>query len=409
MTNKRLRHIQKNIESKFNRGHSKHWKNSDFVDLSHDIYLKTGEHISPGTLKRISGKVKTSHDYMPQPGVQKILNTYCGEEINPGRRSLFHHFSFAPIARHVILVVFVGILAGISGYFWLTKHQPPESEIPDNYRFWAKDTIGNAYHTVTFHYDFPLRYQNEMVLDPGDGSREKLNVSDSVFTHYYRKPGLYRGRLLYKGQTLKSFQVYLKTNGWELYSTKDYQENQEKRFYPIPIKNDGAFSVTTSQVQNSGIDTTELFYTHFCYFDSLDIADDRSVELSLDVRNDVEIIQARCNHVIITLQGSNESIVLYFLKPGCTHWSKVRVAENHYNGINHDLSAFGVDFSNWRNVSVVVNQNEKTKNKIEVSIDGIEIFNDQFESSLGKFSGIEVAFTGCGAFKNPVLNGNDVS
>lgn len=346
---------------------------------------------------------------MPQPGVQKILQQYRGEEFFPGSRSLSPHLPFSPIARLVIVGIFLAILIGVAGYFRVTRHQTPQQLSPDSYRFTVKDTIGKAYHTVTFNYDFPDEYQEELVLYPGDGNQERLNPGDSVFTYYYRKPGLYNGRLQYKEQTLKNFQVFLMTNGWELYSTKDYLKDQAKRFYPIPVKNDSIFSVTTSQVQNSGIDTTELFYTHFCYSDSLDIADDKSLELSLDVRNDVEIIQARCNHVIITLRGSKESVVLYFLKPGCTHWSKVKIAENHYNGINHDLSAFGVDFSNWRDVSVVVNQNDKTKNKIAVSIDGIEIFSDQFESSLGKFSGIEVAFTGCGSFKNPVLNNQPIS
>jgi len=128
----------------------------------------------------------------------------------------------------------------------------------------------------------------------------------------------------------------------------------------------------------------------------------------MDIQNDVEIIQARCNHVIITLQGSKESVVLYFLKPGCTHWSKVRIAEKHYNGMNHDLSAFGVDFSNWRNVSFMINQEGQPKNIIHVYIDGEEIFRDQFEVPLGKISGIEVAFTGCGSFKNPLLNDNEI-
>jgi hypothetical protein len=127
------------------------------------------------------------------------------------------------------------------------------------------------------------------------------------------------------------------------------------------------------------------------------------IHLEADIRTDIEIAQARCNHVIINLVGSNERIRLYFLKPGCTRWSMIRIGEKDYDGLYHDLSSFGVDFSEWKAVSLHITRAEN-KFLLQVSVDSESVFRDDFSTQLGDILGVEFTFSGCGKFKNPELN-----
>jgi len=64
------------VEDKFGRDSHEKWVNSDFNDLSTDIFLKTKVSVSGGTLKRIFGKTKTSEGYRPQLATLDALSVY---------------------------------------------------------------------------------------------------------------------------------------------------------------------------------------------------------------------------------------------------------------------------------------------------------------------------------------------
>jgi hypothetical protein len=54
------------------------WTNSDYVKLGYVLYKKTHVQISPNTLKRIFGKIKTDVRYYPQRATRDALALYIG-------------------------------------------------------------------------------------------------------------------------------------------------------------------------------------------------------------------------------------------------------------------------------------------------------------------------------------------
>ena len=54
------------------------WANSDYVNLSHILFKQTHVRISPNTLKRIFGKIKTDLRYYPQKATRDALSVYIG-------------------------------------------------------------------------------------------------------------------------------------------------------------------------------------------------------------------------------------------------------------------------------------------------------------------------------------------
>ena len=61
-------------------------------------------------------------------------------------------------------------------------------------------------------------------------------------------------------------------------------------------------------------------------------------------------------------------------------------------GSNNDLSAFGTDMNQWNDVKIAV------KNSlVEVSLNGVVIYQSEVEKSNGKIKGVYYNFGGCGA------------
>ncbi len=54
------------------------WTNGDYILLSRILFRKTRVQISPNTLKRIFGKIKTDARYYPQKATRDALAAYAG-------------------------------------------------------------------------------------------------------------------------------------------------------------------------------------------------------------------------------------------------------------------------------------------------------------------------------------------
>lgn len=66
------------IEEKCKNGNSKYWKNSDYKNLSDQISQASRITISPDTLKRLYGKLKTYRSYNPQIETKNALAIFLG-------------------------------------------------------------------------------------------------------------------------------------------------------------------------------------------------------------------------------------------------------------------------------------------------------------------------------------------
>ena len=73
-----LDHCCQLVADTYGKPDSSEWTNGDFIRLSHILYKKTQVQISPNTLKRIFGKIKTDARYYPQKATRDALAQYVG-------------------------------------------------------------------------------------------------------------------------------------------------------------------------------------------------------------------------------------------------------------------------------------------------------------------------------------------
>ena len=121
---------------------------------------------------------------------------------------------------------------------------------------------------------------------------------------------------------------------------------------------------------------------------------------------------AVCQKVFITVIGTKSSIIIPFSIPGCVSEINLMIGEKKVSGNKTDLSVFGVDFSDFKNIKLLV----KNKN-VNISIDGKLIFRDSYDVSVGNIVGVRYRFLGIGEvdylnlsdLKGHSINKNDFS
>ena len=70
----------RSVADKFGQPQISEWKNGDYINLSSTLSHHTQVYISPNTLKRIFGKLKTTDRYYPQKATRDALVRYAGYE-----------------------------------------------------------------------------------------------------------------------------------------------------------------------------------------------------------------------------------------------------------------------------------------------------------------------------------------
>ncbi|MDW7692562.1 hypothetical protein R9C00_12500 [Flammeovirgaceae bacterium SG7u.111] len=391
------------IESKLNWGEAGLWTNSNFLDLSNEVKRSSGLRISAATLKRIFGKVKTTERYNPQLATKNALAQFLGYEswseykiANPivSEVTIISPTEFTVLPkgnsrRFMKISVFALLLVSIFFAVWYFN----DSKVPQgDFTISGKYLEGNAYHTVVFDYDIAKLNAEKVYLDFGDSSRKVLPKRANTISHYYRSPGFYKVKLLAENNVLYDTTVTLSTNGWEAYI---YYVSPAKITEYLPVPNfidslSGAFSIPRSTPEQKGIDTTKMYWTQFVNVQEFGVDGD-GFSLSAELKNDYEIVAARCNHLKMIVVGEHEKIELYFLREGCFKWSKLQFSEVALDGEYEDLSAFGKDFLDWKKVGLNVE-----KKTAKVFYNGQVIFEQAYKRPLGKIKEVRFQFSGTG-------------
>ena len=65
------------VGEKYGRPNIAEWTNIDYIKLGGVLSRQTDVQISPNTLKRIFGKLKTPERYFPQKATRDTLDTLC--------------------------------------------------------------------------------------------------------------------------------------------------------------------------------------------------------------------------------------------------------------------------------------------------------------------------------------------
>ncbi|WP_229212518.1 hypothetical protein [Dyadobacter soli] len=408
------------VADTYGKPDSQEWPNGDFVRLSHILYKKTQVQISPNTLKRIFGKIKTDARYYPQKATRDALAQYVGFKdwdkfigsqsserqvsiaeqpairpiiVTPTEVATFpssrRQFPFRKLLSAVFALLLIAIAAWRGFVFWQNK-QPAVT-------LFCKNPEGGNPHSAVFvlrNFSQVSELSNEYSIDFGDNDKMQLNARDSVYSHYYEVPGRYFAVLKKAGIALDTVPVFLHTNGWTATANMMYDTT---RVYPIEapdLFSNGHNSISVNEIARAGVDTNRTFFVNFINTHLTGIDGD-NFELLVDVKASPPRPGVRCSQVRLTVFGDSSNHMVDIMKPGCVHWSKLQFSELRKDGRSEGPDFLGADLTTGGTIGMKVVNRRAT-----LLINGREVYQSTYNKALRHIYGLDIMFAGIGTIRS---------
>lgn len=415
-----LDHCCQLVADTYGKPDSSEWTNSDFIRLCSILYKKTHVQISPNTLKRIFGKIKTDARYYPQKATRDALAQYVGfadwdkftlaqsrqpaaplphrAEIQPAPpRPVDVALQQSPIrkswARRLVMTAFALIIVAVAAWrgFVLWQNEKPEVTL------FCRNPEGDNPHSAVFvvrNFKDVAELADDYTIEFGDGEKTRLNGKDSVYSNYYEVPGHYLAILKKAGVPLDTVPVFLHTSGWTATANMMYDTT---RVYPIEAPGlfaDGYNSISAAQIARAGVDTNRTFFVDFINTHHTGIDGD-NFELLIDVKASPPRPDVRCSQVRVTVFGDSSNHMVDMMKPGCAHWSKLQFSELHKDGRSEGPNFLGADLTTGGTVSMKVVNRRAT-----LLINGRELYRNTYKKPLRHIYGLDIMFAGVGTIRS---------
>jgi hypothetical protein len=415
-----LDHCCQLVADTYGKPDSSEWTNSDFIRLCSILYKKTHVQISPNTLKRIFGKIKTDARYYPQKATRDALAQYVGysdwdqftlaqswqQPASPVRQPDIHPVPVPPAdvpvqrpeARRspvrklfwATLAVIVIAIAAWRGFLLWQNDEPAVT-------LFCKNPEGDNPHSAVFvvrNFQNVSQLNDEYIIEFGDGEKAQLNGKDSVYSNYYEVPGRYLAILKKAGVPLDTVPIFLHTTGWTATASMMYDTS---RVYPIETPGlfaDGYNSISAPQIARAGVDTSRTFFVDFINTRLTGIDGD-NFELLIDVKASPPRPGVRCSQVRVTVFGDSSNHMVDVMKPGCAHWSKLQFSELRKDGRSEGPNFLGADLTAGGTIGMKVANRRAT-----LLINGRVVYKNTYQKPLRHIYGLDIMFAGVGAVRS---------
>ncbi|HTI93586.1 MAG TPA: hypothetical protein VL727_23470 [Puia sp.] len=416
-------------------GDAAYWTNEDFNTLSDFIFDKTNVRLSVSTLKRVWGRVK--YDSSPTMATLNALARYAGFEgwrhflqtpaspttapPKPAANTAPQPAPTTPTAPQPnttapvppqqmppptprrksstpIVIATIAVVALLSLLSARLIH-PDKTTTP--LRFEAHSTSDNLPNSVVFDYDATSFGPHSVIIqqswDPH--RREPVDPTGTQHTSIYYFPGYFRAKLIVDGEIKKQTDVFIPSKGWIGIIQRE----------PLPIylrsgeiKQDSGFmgiSKTTLK-EKTGSAIFSGLWTGFANVREFPGITGDHFTLEATVRNTSTVEECLCRKVQIMLLGKLNAIVIPLSDKGCISDIGLYFGSGGFGGKDHDLSAFGCDFSQWQQVKCTV-----ADHHFEIRLNDHTIFVKDKVESIGDIVGVQVGFEGTGQIKDLHLQG----
>ena len=388
--------LLKIIENQLGWGISETWASRDFEELNILIFEKTKISISSSTLRRIWGKA----DYNNQPSLTTLdtLAVFAGfkswkdfkvnhkmpvlQKSKPIKQIRIKKLwlIFIGITASAILVIIFSILKG--HYFNLGTA---------NYKFNTYPITNDLPNTVIFSYDAHLAATDSVFIQQSWDSTKKVRVNKNnrIFNSIYYKPGFYHAKLTIDNQVVKEHNLLIPTNGWlglidkipvPIYLSK-------KEFIGDKVAQISSATLANHYIlNNSQLPSVEFYNTG--NFKPVSILD---FSFSVEVKSDFKAGAARCQEINIVLFTTDIPISIPLSIPGCVATLNLLDGHKEFKGSNTDLTAFGIDPSNWVNVKLV-----SRSGKVNIIVNNKSVFSFITHGRSSEILGLGFVFQGPG-------------
>lgn len=222
--------------------------------------------------------------------------------------------------------------------------------------------------------------------------RFKVDKNLTEYTSTYYLPGYYSAKLVLDATIVAEHDVFIESNGW--LATIDRE--------PIPlyvgedkILRDGILQLSDDFFVEQQIDLEkEKLWTSFFRVMKDEVVPDKAFQMDVALKNTFGKGALVCQKTQIVLLGNTGAILIPLSIKGCVGELFLQTDESH-DGKTNDLSAFGVDFSDWVTVQCRV-QNKK----ISIRVNDVLAFEGDYQNGIGRVVGTRIMFMGTGKVKD---------
>jgi len=398
-----LSRVKKLIENELGWGDSSNWVNQDFVALSKKINDKTGNSLSPVTLKRIWGKAR--YDGLPQVYTLNTLAKFAGyeswrdfivknetngSESPPEADNRLKSRAGKWKSPRAIIIMLL-IVAGVS--FATSKYLLKKNIKTSDYTFASHTTINAGIpNSVVFTYDASKADDDSVIIQQSwdNRLRRKVSKKDHQATLIYYFPGYFNPKLIVNGTIVKEHGLLIKSNGW---ITALMDKDTPIYFKKEDVIKGGkmALSIDRIKSQNIALAPTPpvLSFCNVQDFGEL-YSDDFDFETS--VKNEYRGEASVCQMTNIYLLCKGTAINIPLCSKGCESALNFFFTTHEVSGKKNDLSQFGVNFSSFVKVRI---HSKAGKAKIYLNDKLAYAVNEGI--TRAQIIGIDITFHGTGS------------
>jgi len=416
------------IEQQLDWGAVSGWANSDFTELSDRILETTGVSLSPTTLKRVWGRVRYASQ--PSPATLDALAQFAGYDhwrdfrlqVGTNGSALTKSFPLGISAnpqKHTTPASSPTIITRTPTKRWLFFGAAIVSIllsllavtlIKDNgvginandYHFTIRPVTSGIPNSVVFEYDASSAPNDSVYIQQSWDSRRRRQVAATKGYHtaIYYEPGYFRTKLIVGQKEMKIQELYLPAKEWIITAG----ETDPPVYFPAATQlKDGVLGVDAAEMISAGLSLQpEQPPVTFSWVDDLAGLRSDDFSFSTQLRNTYQEGAAVCQFSRVTLLLKNGAITFGLSQPGCVAELYALVPGRSLRGESSDLSAFGVDLSNWVDFDCTVADRVLT-----VRLNGKTIFTHQVTVRARDVIGVRVEFEGAGEIRRPQFRSSD--
>jgi hypothetical protein len=403
-----LRRCKELIEQKLDWGPADSWQTADFENLNQLILDETGVSLSTSTLRRIWGRVEYNH--LPSGTTLNTLARFAGasdwrafikqgkpataipEEIAasviPSQKP--RNWKRLAWAATVVLAI---ILASI---FAFDKGEPQLEK--GAYTFTSHQVTRGIPNSVIFTYDASASPTDSVFIQQSWDDRKRVLVDKNLHKHtsVYYEPGIYQAKLVIGNQVMQQHKLLVGTDGWSGLI--------EQPKIPVYLKRDEFLhddgirtSVKTIEAKNIPLQPEPPLIKFFNVgnFEPVPL---ENFSFSSEVKSEYNEGAAACQLTYISLITDDTPIVIPLSAKGCVSDLNLLSVDDYVSGKKADLSALGVDFSNWIRVSCAA-----SGGKVRYAVNGKQAFEFPVPTRPIRIVGVAFGFRGTGSIRKVTL------
>lgn len=384
------------------------WRNYEFTELSEKILEATGVGLSTTTLKRLFGKVQ--YHNLPSSSTLNALARYLGYD------SWMHykaHQHIPPTPLGVLMAkgrdqdrlrsnkpFFIGLvlvaLVVISGFVFF-KGRPVDTS---GVVFTSQPLAEGLPNSVVFKFDLKNIHSEDILIQQDWDSTKTIRVKpgQTEATAIYYVPGYFRAKLIVDGKVIKEHDLFIKSPQWM--ATINHPQVPD-----YLSKNELTDSAGQLNISPHVMDIIRMLKEpvtmSYHLVRPFNISSD-NFTFAASIKNTYGQGPAVCKTAKIFILCTKGAFIVPFTIKGCVSDVNLMMGQKYLRGKEHDLSAFGMDVSEWTDVRIEVHNK-----KVKIWAKDKLIWEDAYQGSVGDVVGMRINFLGAGTVRNPEIKPNN--